>query len=450
MVKDAAPGWSSAAYVLIFQSCLGFSFYGVTANMVLLLESYAGASESGAESLTNYFGAVVGLTPLLGGFLSDKVLGCYHTIMSGGIVFGTALVCTTVAVHFQLRALLLPTIFVLLPVGYGLLTATVNVFGAHQFAEGEDKTSWFSWFYFSINIGSILAFLIPGYIQQNVSFSVGIAVPCCVLLCGLALFASRKNHFVHPQTEVQDSEVVDTTVDTWKVWKQVLPAVLWTVLFSICYCQMCTTWYVQGLWMNRSLFGFDVPVSYMMCIDPLFVMLAITLLEGYVFPHLRSLNIMPSSLARMGMGMGFSALGMMSAFYVERLRLHSVFALDPTKPSPVSIFLQVPQFMFVAFAEVFVYTTIQEYAFSLAPNSMKSTINAVNSFAGSIANVLAGLMTTLCSSWIPPTNPNMGHYDSFYILLAGLSLVGGMGFLSLLERPKPLASLAAKTNYGMA
>mmetsp|Transcript_24414 Transcript_24414/g.59244 ORF Transcript_24414/g.59244 Transcript_24414/m.59244 type:complete len:450 (+) Transcript_24414:91-1440(+) len=448
---EASPGWSSAAYVLILQSCLGFSYYGVTANMVLMLESYAEASESGSESLTNYFGAVVGLTPLLGGFLSDKVLGCFNTILSGGLVFALSLVCTTIAVHYHLKAVLLPTIFILMPLGYGLLTANVNVFGAHQFGENEDKTSWFSWFYFSINIGSILAFLIPGYVQQQVSFSLGVAIPCVILLCGLALFATCKSKFVHPKTTGEECATsAEPVVDTWKVWRKVLPAMMWTVLFSICYCQMCTTWYVQGLWMDRSLFGFDVPVSYMMCIDPLFVMLAIAVLEQYVYPHLRSLDLMPSSLTRMALGMAFSAMGMMSAFYVERLRLHSVFMADPTKPSPVSIFMQVPQFMFVAFAEVFVYTTIQDYAFTVAPNSMKSTINAVNLFAGSIANVLAGLMTTMCSAWIPPTNPNMGHYDSFYVLLAGLSLVGGMGFLSLRETPKPMASLAVKGSYGSA
>merc|ERR1719424_391955 len=90
--------------------------------------------------------------------------------------------------------------------------------------------------------------------------------------------------------------------------------------------------------------------------------------------------------------MGFACCGMYSAYHVERLRLQAV-ALhgDLSQPSPVSMFLQVPQFAFVAFAEIFVYTTIVDFAISQAQDSMKSRINAVNTFMGSIANVIAGV-----------------------------------------------------------
>merc|ERR1719253_1408939 len=102
MAQPASPsGWAAAAYVLTLQSCLSFAYYGATANLVLLLQNYAGSTESHAESLVNYFGAVVGLTPLLGGYLSDKVMGCFSTILLGGAVFATSLVTITFAVQFQ-------------------------------------------------------------------------------------------------------------------------------------------------------------------------------------------------------------------------------------------------------------------------------------------------------------------------------------------------------------
>lgn len=450
--NTSPPGWAGAAYVLGLQSCLGFAYYGTTANLVLLLQNYAGKTESSAESLTNYFGAVVGLTPLLGGFLSDKVMGCFNTIMLGGALFASSLVSATACVHFeQMRFLLMPVLFVLLPLGYGLLTANMNVFGAHQFADEKDKTSWFSWFYFSINIGSILAFLVPGMIQQNYSFTVGLAVPCGILLVGLGVFASARSKFANPSsTEEQTGDVEkpeagqQVTGSTSLVWRKVMPAISLTIVFSICYCQMQTTWYVQGLWMDRKVHGFDVPVAYMMCADPLFVMLAIYILEGFVFPRLRELDMMPSPVSRMALGMGFSCCGMYSAYHVERLRLNAVQVV--AHPSPVSIFLQIPQFAFVALAEVFVYTTIQDYAFSLAPNSMKSMLNGVNLFAGCIANVIAGVMTTACSEWIPPSNPNLGHYDHFYMLLGVMCAFGGLGFHLLRDTPATKAD--RKASYG--
>merc|ERR1719456_1900301 len=126
-------------------------------------------------------------------------MGCFNTILLGGSIFTISLVGLTSAVQFQaVRVLLLPLLFVLVPLGYGLLTANVNVFGSHQFAEEKDKTSWFSWFYFCINIGSVLAFLIPGMIQQSYSFSVGLALPCAIVTLGLCMFASKHSVFVHP------------------------------------------------------------------------------------------------------------------------------------------------------------------------------------------------------------------------------------------------------------
>lgn len=454
MEHSSPSGWASAGYVLAFQSCLSFAYYGATANLVLLLENYAGATESSAESLVNYFGAVVGITPLLGGYLSDKVMGCFNTILLGGAILAASLMAIASAVQFHsARGLLLPMLFIFVPLGYGLLTANVNVFGSHQFAEEKEKSSWFSWFYFCINIGSVLAFLIPGMIQQNYTFSGGLVLPCVVMVVGIALFASARSKFVHPSSETASTDVEnsdspkDAVSDTTQVWRKVLPPLLLSVIFSMCYCQMQTTWFVQAMWMNRKMFGFQLPVSYMFCADPIFVMLGIYVLEGFVFPRLRDANMMPSPVSRMAIGMGFSCCGMYSAYHVEQLRLHSVG--DITQPSAVSMLWQVPQFAFVAFAEIFVYTTIMDFAISHAPDSMKSRINAVNTFMGCIANVIAGVMTTACSTWIPPSNPNLGHYDRFFLLLGGLSFVGGLGFHFLRETPKKPAA-GAKLAYGAA
>lgn len=439
--SSSPSGWAAAAYVLALQSCLSFAYCGVAANLVLLLENYAGATESSAESLVNYFGAVVCVGSLLGGYLSDKVLGGFNTILLGGVISGASLVAITSAVQFPgLRGILLPMLFIFVPLGspFGLLASNMSVFGSRQFTDEKDKSSWFSWFYFCMNIGGILAFLIPGMIQQNYSFSGGLALPSAVLIMGLCIFAAARSKFVHPSASSMDAENEDvellqtTDADSTHVWRKVMPPMLLTILFSICYCQMQSTWYVQAMWMNRDMFGFQVPVSYMFCADPVFVMLGIYVLEGCIFPRLREMNKMPSPITRMAMGMVFSCCGMCSAYYVEKVRLHA--ATDVSKPSSASMFLQIPQFAFVACAEILIYTTIMDFAISQAPISMKARINALNCCMSSIANFIAAVMTTVCSTWIPPSNPNNGHYDRFYLLLGALSLVGALGFHLLREK----------------
>jgi hypothetical protein len=56
-------------------------------------------------------------------------------------------------------------------------------------------------------------------------------------------------------------------------------------------------------------------------------------------------------------------------------------------------------------------------------------------------------MTTACSTWIPPSNPNHGHYDRFYLLLLGLSFLGGLGFHLLRETKTPTKGMKAAA-YG--
>ena len=80
-------GHPSGLYVLFgAEMWERFSYYGMRALLVLYLVSHLKYSRQDALALYATYTGLVYLTPLLGGFLADKVLGQRKAILIGGIV----------------------------------------------------------------------------------------------------------------------------------------------------------------------------------------------------------------------------------------------------------------------------------------------------------------------------------------------------------------------------
>jgi len=83
-------------------------------------------------------------------------------------------------------------------VGYGSVRANIIPFGAHQF-EHEGRTAvrvYFNWFYWSINIGALVAYGALGYVQQEISYFWGFLAPLIILIIALFTFVSGSCIFV--------------------------------------------------------------------------------------------------------------------------------------------------------------------------------------------------------------------------------------------------------------
>ena len=92
----------------------------------------------------------------------------------------------------QANALLYGALY-LVALGTGGIKPNVSAFGAEQFDDKHpndvrEKQSFFNWFYFAINVGSLLASLVVVYIQENVSWVVGFGIPTVALLLAVVSF----------------------------------------------------------------------------------------------------------------------------------------------------------------------------------------------------------------------------------------------------------------------
>jgi peptide/histidine transporter 3/4 len=93
----------------------------------------------------------------------------------------------------QLQVLLFFFALYLVALGLGGHKPCVQAFGADQF-DGQDpeeckaKGSFFNWWNFGISVGSLFAFSVLAYIQDNLSWSLGFGIPCIVMVLALFIF----------------------------------------------------------------------------------------------------------------------------------------------------------------------------------------------------------------------------------------------------------------------
>ena len=99
---------------------------------------------------------------------------------------------------------------ILIAVGTGGIKANISPMGADQIQnEGREMVQkFFNWFYWFIQVGSLLAFTVVVYVQQEVSFFYGYMITAVsMVLTTIVLLIGRNYYTLKPP---QDSYLTDT------------------------------------------------------------------------------------------------------------------------------------------------------------------------------------------------------------------------------------------------
>jgi POT family proton-dependent oligopeptide transporter len=170
--------------------CERFSFYGMKAILVYFLyDSVAagglGLPETDAMVLMSLFGSLVYLTSIVGGWLADRVLGPYRSILIGGatIAAGHVVLGLPLGLGGTLVAL------GLIIVGTGLLKPNVSVMVGQLYAAGDPRRqAGFQLLYLSINFGAFFSPLIVGWVADRSGYHVGFLIPAVLMGVALAIY----------------------------------------------------------------------------------------------------------------------------------------------------------------------------------------------------------------------------------------------------------------------
>lgn len=173
--KTEDLSWPLTTYFILFvEFCERFCYYGLRSVLVLFFQDFFGIQEDKASQYYHFFGALVYGFPIIGAIISDSFLGRYNTIKYLSLVYFTGILLLAISS--------IPTIFmfesetrdyhrmgtavaiILIAAGSGGIKPCVSAFGADQFDKSQEKAknSFFSWFYFMINVGAVIsAYLTP-------------------------------------------------------------------------------------------------------------------------------------------------------------------------------------------------------------------------------------------------------------------------------------------------
>jgi len=165
-----------------------FSFYGMRALLTLyLIKDYYSHLENNEEvsyGIYAAYGALVYLTPLIGGYLADKFIGYRKSIIFGGILMALGHFCMAFPSDLFFYGAL-----GLLIMGNGFFKPNISTLVGSLYEEGDVKRDGgFTIFYMGINLGAMIAPLFCGYLGEVYGWHWGFGAAGIGMLAGLVVF----------------------------------------------------------------------------------------------------------------------------------------------------------------------------------------------------------------------------------------------------------------------
>jgi POT family proton-dependent oligopeptide transporter len=150
--------------------------------LVLYLTNQLDYRREDALEIYGIYTSLVYLTPILGGFLSDRILGQRKAVLIGGVVMALG----HLAMAFEP---LLHVALGLLIVGNGFFKPNISTIVGGLYREGDPRRDGgFTIFYMGINLGAFFSPLVCGTLGEKVSWHIGFAAAGVGMILGLTVF----------------------------------------------------------------------------------------------------------------------------------------------------------------------------------------------------------------------------------------------------------------------
>lgn len=279
MVLTVAEGWQAVglygvqSLLVLYMS--GWLFLGGHADSVIglagfraLVESVTGALSPQAfasQTMGLYLGAQF-LTPLLGGWLGDRVIGPRWALLAGAIIMTVGQAALAVPATF-LIGLALSTL------GIGLFRSNLLAMTGHLYARDDNRRdAAFSLIALGLNIGAFSTPLIIGTLGERVGWFWGFAAAAVAMALATVIIALGMRTLPtagvialgdpagRPKLRRSDAAIIG-----WLFVAMAITATFWLAQAQV--------WNVYALWgrdhLDRMVMGFEVPVTWLQAIDSL-------------------------------------------------------------------------------------------------------------------------------------------------------------------------------------
>ncbi|KAK5996913.1 putative peptide transporter ptr2 [Cladobotryum mycophilum] len=328
------------------------------------------------------------------------------------------------------------------------------------------NTRIFLYFYLCINIGSLSGQIGMVYVEKYVGFWAAFLIPTGMFLISpFVLWSQKKNYRLTPPTgsllekflkmfwyvrkqskgwtmnwdHARPSRVAidmrpawmtydDAWVDEVRRGLMACKVFLFLPIFFLSYNQMTGNLTIQAGTLQRH----GVPNDVIQNLNPISIVIMIPIIDYLLYPFLRKIGIAFTPIKRMTTGFMLAAMSMIASAVMQ----HYIYQKSPCgdhangtvmvdgkeqacDPAPINVWAQCLPYILIGLAEIFANVTSYEYAYSKAPENMKSLVMSINLFMSAISAAIGEAFTPLSVDPLLVWN---------YTTIAVIATVGGVAF----------------------
>ncbi|GMP30409.1 hypothetical protein CsSME_00005089 [Camellia sinensis var. sinensis] len=447
--------------IIVIAGMERFAFKGVASNLVSYLTDVMKMSNSSAAKTVNSWCGVTSLLSLLVAPLADSYWDQYSTILFSSFLYALgllALTSTTLPTNKTSSTSSLFWSLYMISIGQGGYNPSLQVLGADQL-ENEDETSPFSKNEKNSDkgFGSLLGVTVMSYIQDNLGWGLGFAIPAIMMVTSIAFFSCGSKFFVYKQankggdvkslknivhaikgtaakmmnvqlTVSNKSDVVELELEEQKPLSHQdldgsegvdkssntgihLPEIAKVILHLL---PTWTTLLMFAVIFQRNIgSNFKIPPAMLQSVITVSIILLTPLYNMYFIPLARVVTHNEKGISvmqRMGIGMLLSVIAMVIAALVETKRL-KISKNTQSETVPLSIFWLLPQYILLGISDIFTVIGMQEYFYSEVPIRMRTTGIALYTSVFGVGNFLSALLITILDYF---TNSRRGGRQSWF------------------------------------
>ncbi|KAM7260766.1 hypothetical protein ACFE04_026241 [Oxalis oulophora] len=217
-------GIKAMPYILGNETFEKLGAMGVASNLLVYLMDIFHLKHITAIKMMSVFGGTANFAPLIGAFLSDTYFGRYKTIGFASIcsLMGMTLLTLTASVDklhptcqaegvatcgpSPMQLTFLFASFGFLIIGAGGIRPCNLAFGADQFNPHTESgkrgiSSFINWYNFTFTLALMVSVTVLVHIQSNVSWSIGLGIPTCLMLASIVVFFMGSRIYVKVKPE---------------------------------------------------------------------------------------------------------------------------------------------------------------------------------------------------------------------------------------------------------
>lgn len=192
LFKDKVIGHPAGLFVLFFTEMWErFSFYGMRILLVLFLTAPILSDNPGWEwprenalALIGTYASLLYLTPIIGGWIADKITGYRMAVVIGCVIMtlGHAAMALETTMSFYLG-------LALLVIGTGFFKPNITSIISTMYKGKESKKDGaYTIFYMGVNAGAFFGMMLCGYLAENFGWSYGFGLAGIFMLLGMLQF----------------------------------------------------------------------------------------------------------------------------------------------------------------------------------------------------------------------------------------------------------------------